>query len=230
ASCAWDRACARVAHPGLSEGLTASPDAVELLPGFDAPRFVQIPWRERITRAGYVARWLTVSSFLAASEVERARMVAEVERILDTDPETAGHDEFELPQLADVYVYRASAGPRTGSRQGVQRSSAEYRVQSSSGAQSTPRNERSVSTIGPSFVTATVCSECDPRDPSALRSVQPSASVLSSSVVARNQGSRANTSPSRRGNPRPARPSLGTCGSPCMTRPTPCPPKSVLIE
>lgn len=109
ASCAWDRACARVAHPGLSEGLTASPDAVELLPGFDAPRFVQIPWRERITRAGYVARWLTVSSFLAASEAERARMVAEVEHILDTDPETAGHDEFELPQLTDVYVYRASA-------------------------------------------------------------------------------------------------------------------------
>jgi len=109
ASCAWDRACTRVAHPGLSDGLTASPDAVELLPGFDEPRFLQIPWRERISRSDYIARWLTVSSFLAASEADRSRMVAEVERILDTDAETAGLEEFDLPQITDVYVYRASA-------------------------------------------------------------------------------------------------------------------------
>jgi SAM-dependent methyltransferase len=108
ASCAWDRACTRVAHPGLSDGLTVSPDAVELLPGFDdEARFLQIPWRERISRADYIARWLTVSTFLAASDDQRARMVADVERILDTDPATAGRAEFDLPQITDVYVYRA---------------------------------------------------------------------------------------------------------------------------
>ena len=65
--------------------------------------------------------------------------------------------------------------------------------------QLTPRKERSVRTIGPSSVIATVCSEWAPREPSALRSVQPSGSVMSSSVVARNHGSRATTSPARSG-------------------------------
>lgn len=52
---------------------------------------------------------------------------------------------------------------------------------------------------GPPSVIAIVCSECAPREPSALRSVQPSGSVISSSVDCRNHGSRARTSPARRG-------------------------------
>ncbi|UNK69378.1 class I SAM-dependent methyltransferase [Microbacterium sp. H1-D42] len=108
ATCAWDRACTRVAHPALDEGLTAAPDTTEQLPGFEAPTFLQVPWQERITRADYIARWLTVSSFMAASDDERARMVAELERILDTDPGTAGSDEYDLPQITDVYIYRAA--------------------------------------------------------------------------------------------------------------------------
>jgi hypothetical protein len=35
-------------------------------------------------------------------------MVAEVESILDADPETTGLSEYELPQITDVYVYCAS--------------------------------------------------------------------------------------------------------------------------
>lgn len=34
-------------------------------------------------------------------------MVADIERVLDADPQTAGLDEFGLPQITDVYVYRA---------------------------------------------------------------------------------------------------------------------------
>lgn len=107
-SCTWDRACTRVAHPGLSEGLTADESVTAALPGFDEPRFVQVAWSERITRADYIARWLTVSSFLAAAPDERARMVERVEEILDTDPQTAERDAFDLPQITDVYVYRAA--------------------------------------------------------------------------------------------------------------------------
>lgn len=107
-ACAWDRACTRVAHPGLSEGLKADDSVTATLPGFEEPRFVQVPWQERITRADYISRWLTVSSFLAASDDDRASMVAAIERILDEDPETAGRDAFDLPQITDVYVYRAS--------------------------------------------------------------------------------------------------------------------------
>ena len=106
-SCSWDRACTRVAHPALSRGLSGDDVTKELLPGFAPPRFTQVSWRETITRADYVARWLTVSSFLAADDDVRAGMVARVERILDEDPETAGRDAFELPQVTDVYVYRA---------------------------------------------------------------------------------------------------------------------------
>ncbi|MEJ1087645.1 class I SAM-dependent methyltransferase [Microbacterium sp. Mu-80] len=108
ATCSWDRACTRVAHPALREGLTASSEATHELPGFEAPSFVQVPWSETISRSDYIARWLTVSSFIAASESERADMVAELERILDADPATAGRSEFELPQVTDVYVYRAA--------------------------------------------------------------------------------------------------------------------------
>src|SRR6201992_70125 len=83
---------------------------------------------------------------------------------------------------------------------------------------------------GPSGVMATVCSTWTPRDPSPLRSVQPSWSTRSSSwPPARNQGSIAMTRPGCSRTPRPARPSLGTEGDSCMLCPTPCPPKSVLI-
>jgi SAM-dependent methyltransferase len=106
--CTWDHACHRVAHPAVAETDETTSSAADELPGFTFVAHVEVPWSERITRADYIARWLTVSSFLAASDEERARMVAELESILDTDPETAGRDEFELPQITDVYVYRAA--------------------------------------------------------------------------------------------------------------------------
>jgi len=106
-ACAWDLACTRVAHPALVNGLSGDDATRESLPGFSSPRFIQVPWSERISRKAYVARWLTVSSFLAATDDEQARMVSAIERILDQDPQTAGRDEFELPQVTDVYVYQA---------------------------------------------------------------------------------------------------------------------------
>jgi len=109
-TCTWDRACSRVAHPWLSDEMPVSNSAQDLLPGFTEPEHREIPWRERVSRGDYLARWLTVSTFLAASDDERARMVAEVERILDTDPATAGRDEFDLPQITDVYVYQRLDG------------------------------------------------------------------------------------------------------------------------
>ncbi|UJP11183.1 methyltransferase domain-containing protein [Microbacterium sp. KUDC0406] len=108
ARCTWDRACHRVAHPAVSETDETTSSAADELPGFTFVAHTEVAWSERITRADYIARWLTVSSFLAASDDECARMVAEVERILDADPDTAGRDEFDLPQITDVYVYRAS--------------------------------------------------------------------------------------------------------------------------
>ena len=110
-TCAWDRACHRVAHPAVSDDSDATTSsAVDELPGFVFERRAEIAWSERITRDDYIRRWLTVSSFLAADEATRSSMVAELERILDADPETAGRDEFVLPMVTDVFVYRADVG------------------------------------------------------------------------------------------------------------------------
>lgn len=123
-ACTWDRACHRIAHPGLvgegGEPSAASDPAVAAeppaasdpaaiigeLPGFAFERMTTHPWSERITRDDYVQRWLTVSSFLAADPPMRAQMVAAVEQVLDTDPATAGRAAFTLPQITDVFVYR----------------------------------------------------------------------------------------------------------------------------
>lgn len=104
--CAWDRACSRVAHPQLSKEMPVSNATREELPHFVLVEHLEFRWRERITRQDYVARWLTVSSLLAASADDRARMVAEIERILDQDPDAAGRAEYDLPQVTDVYIYR----------------------------------------------------------------------------------------------------------------------------
>lgn len=107
-ACAWDRACHRVAHPAVGEtadSTTAS--AVAELPGFVFAHRAEIVWSERLTRAAYIARWLTVSSFLAADESTRAGMIAQIEGILDTDPATRGLERFDLPMITEVFVYRA---------------------------------------------------------------------------------------------------------------------------
>ncbi|HWK78703.1 class I SAM-dependent methyltransferase [Microbacterium sp.] len=109
-TCAWDRACHRVAHPAVSDDADATTSAAaDELPGFVFDHRSEIAWSERIARGDYVRRWLTVSSFLAADEATRSSMVTELDRILDADPETAGRDEFVLPIVTDVFVYRADA-------------------------------------------------------------------------------------------------------------------------
>lgn len=104
--CEWDRACHRIAHPAvdMSDATTAS--AVEKLSGFRFVRREEVRWIETISRAHYLGRWLTVSSFLVADDDQRAAMVADVEDVLDSARDTRGREEFELPQVTDVFVYR----------------------------------------------------------------------------------------------------------------------------
>lgn len=106
-TCSWDHACHRVAHPAVAETDATTDSAAAELPGFAFDHQVEIAWSERITRNDYIARWLTVSSFIAADESRRADMIARVERILDTDPLTRDQDSFDLPMLTAVFVYRA---------------------------------------------------------------------------------------------------------------------------
>ncbi|WP_426182747.1 class I SAM-dependent methyltransferase [Microbacterium sp. TWP3-1-2b2] len=106
--CAWDRACHRVAHPAVTDEDATTDSAAEELPGFTFERRTEIAWSENITRADYISRWLTVSSFLVAEEETRAQMVAQLEAILDAHPQTAGQSQFALPMRTDVFIYTAS--------------------------------------------------------------------------------------------------------------------------
>ena len=105
-SCAWDRAAHRIAHPALGDSDATTSTAADELPGFDFVRREQIHSTERIRRDAYLRRWSTVSTFLVADEVARAQMFEAIEAVLDSDPETRGHDEYDLPIVTDVFVYR----------------------------------------------------------------------------------------------------------------------------
>lgn len=104
-TCAWDVACHRIAHPAVGDADATTATAVEL-PGFDFVGHNEIRWTERISRAGYVARWATVSSYLVANESGRRAMRDAIEAVLDDSPETAGRAAFDLPHLTDVFRYR----------------------------------------------------------------------------------------------------------------------------
>src|SRR5579864_62617 len=80
-----------------------------------------------------------------------------------------------------------------------------------------------VRTSQPPSVTATVCSKWADGRPSAVRTVQPSRSTTTSDPPMLTIGSIASVIPGRSTSPAPRRPKLGTCGSSCSRRPTPCP-------
>jgi SAM-dependent methyltransferase len=105
-TCAWDRAAHRIAHPAVGDADVTTSTATHELPGFDFVRHEQIHSTERLRRDAYLGRWSTVSTFLVADEAARAEMFAAIEAVLDSDPETRDHDEYDLPIVTDVFVYR----------------------------------------------------------------------------------------------------------------------------
>ncbi|KAA0961109.1 methyltransferase domain-containing protein [Microbacterium sp. ANT_H45B] len=105
--CPWDRAAHRIAHPAVAASDDTTSSAGEELPGFEFVRREQIRWVERIRRDAYLKRWSTVSTFLVADDATRAEMSAQIEAVLDADPQTHGRTEFDLPVVTDVYLYRS---------------------------------------------------------------------------------------------------------------------------
>ena len=114
-SCTWDSECQLVAHPDQGaltpEDVDAAPE-LDPLPGFDEMRSAWIPWSEHISRDHYLRRWLTVSTFMAATDDERREMLARLERILDESPDTAGQTTLSLQHLTMALVYRKAAEAR----------------------------------------------------------------------------------------------------------------------
>lgn len=104
----WDRACMQIAHPGLDTAPGQTPVGASTdLPGFTVLTSETVRWTERIDRADYLRRWLTVSSFLTAEPPQRAAMLAQIEQILDTTPETTGRARLDLQHATEVFVFRS---------------------------------------------------------------------------------------------------------------------------
>ncbi|MCT1477062.1 class I SAM-dependent methyltransferase [Microbacterium sp. p3-SID336] len=104
-ACAWDLACHRIAHPAVADVDDTAASADEL-PGFELVAHTEVRWTEQITRADYLRRWGTVSSFLVAPAEERAALFAALEAVLDGAEETRDREVLDLPHLTDVYRYR----------------------------------------------------------------------------------------------------------------------------
>lgn len=104
---------------GWSRQLTAIFDAV----AGDGPRYRDGRWRiafertawfgplqhravdhvHKVTRAAFVDRAMSVSYVASAAQDERRRIQAEVERLLDADPDLAGREHVGVPYRTDVF-------------------------------------------------------------------------------------------------------------------------------
>lgn len=100
----WEVQATEIFHPGSTK---SEDEPFGSLAGFGTAVETIFPWAETITRAEYLARWCTVSSYLAASADRRADLIDRVRQILDADPETAGQASFTLRQ--QTYCVRMSA-------------------------------------------------------------------------------------------------------------------------
>ena len=89
----------------------------ELTALFEPLQHVTMPSIQRVSPAGIVDRVASISYVAAITEEHRAPVLADVRRLLATDPATAGLETIELPHVVHVYWARARAvpeGPSTG--------------------------------------------------------------------------------------------------------------------
>ena len=73
----------------------------KLLCGLVVPRPIALV--TTLSPEGVVARVASVSFVAALPEPEREGVLAEVRKLLATDPKTRGREEVELPYRTDVY-------------------------------------------------------------------------------------------------------------------------------
>ncbi|PLW74313.1 methyltransferase domain-containing protein [Streptomyces sp. SCUT-3] len=80
--------------------------AVEGRPGWSAMQERHLPNPHSTTRRDVVERMMSSSHIAVLDEERRARVRAEVEAVLDGDPQTRGRDRLEMPCTTDVYWLR----------------------------------------------------------------------------------------------------------------------------
>ncbi|GGM11187.1 class I SAM-dependent methyltransferase [Nakamurella endophytica] len=77
-------------------------------PPFGSPELLEVPWVQRLDRAGVLDLVRSRSYFIVAREAEQRRVLAEVERLLDSHPDLAGRDTVDLPYVTQSWRYPLS--------------------------------------------------------------------------------------------------------------------------
>lgn len=80
--------------------------AFERTDAFTSPILDEFRYEHTLTRDGVIDRVLSVSFIATLPSDERARVVADVEAILDDDPLTRGRDTVVLPYVTHLYTCR----------------------------------------------------------------------------------------------------------------------------
>jgi MOSC domain-containing protein YiiM len=96
-------------HPRFRTGAWRS--AFELTALFEPFREAALHSVQRATSGEIVARVASISYVAAMSEEQREPVLADVRRLLATDPATAGRERIDLPHVVHVYRTRPRAVP-----------------------------------------------------------------------------------------------------------------------
>ncbi|MFN3707246.1 class I SAM-dependent methyltransferase [Microcella sp.] len=115
-TCVWDVEAYKIAHSGQASDADGDREGDSQsvgrepprLPGFAFESQHVVPWQELISRADYMARWTTVSTYLAANESARSAMLTDIESMLDANPSIRGLETLTLPQRTEIFIYRRS--------------------------------------------------------------------------------------------------------------------------
>jgi ubiquinone/menaquinone biosynthesis C-methylase UbiE len=100
----WVRALTDVTSRGIDHNAT-DPSNPEFGPQFGQIEYFVAEWSKTMTPAGLLELIASRSYFIVASEDEREQMRTAIQDLLETHPQLAGRDEFELPYL--TYASRA---------------------------------------------------------------------------------------------------------------------------
>lgn len=87
-------------------------------PGFDPLELQSFPFVQRADRETTLARFTSVSFIASLDEARFAEAEAQLRRLLDTHPMTAGRAEIELPYNCEVYSSRSTQLPAVRLRPG----------------------------------------------------------------------------------------------------------------
>ncbi|MDH6180358.1 membrane protease YdiL (CAAX protease family)/SAM-dependent methyltransferase [Microbacteriaceae bacterium SG_E_30_P1] len=96
---------------GQSNAEARFEEVARVEPPFGELERAEFRWSTTVTRDDLVRLAASRSSYITADETERARVVAAIDELLATHPDTAGRSEFVLPYVTHCFRSRVSDPP-----------------------------------------------------------------------------------------------------------------------